>query len=889
MADQRITQLQKLAQVDVAANDVLPIVDVGSSVTKKVEVKELFQAGANLADSASIDLIKLNQSSTTKLSTAALADDAITAAKLADDSSIAYDSVPPTIDNFEGRGYVNSTSKYLQVWNGTAFNQVVAPTAGIDNLAITTDKLADGAVTTAKVTPLSSGAYADNSIITAKINDAAVTTAKIATSAVTTSSIADGAITTGKVAADAITYEKLQNTATTDVVLGRSSAGGGVIQEIAVTAAGRALIDDTDAAAQRTTLGLGDLATSLGNWIDGSSFSGTSTGDNTGDQIITLTGDVTGTGTGSFAATVSTAAITEAKLATNAVTPGKINTKAVTAAKLDDNSGVIVAADVPSGSGAFIGQQWINTNTGFEYTWTGAAWQRLHGIATIAFTESGPLAFNVTYPDNFSSNIAVTLDTQPAAQVLAGPATGANASPTFRDIVPTDLPDATVSTKGIVQPGTGLAVASGTLNHTNTVAGATVSSITFDDQGHITAAVPLVTTDIPSLDASQTTTGEFPTARIADSAITGLKLADYSTAKISEALPTADHIGQLFFNPLEGSFFLWDGNVWQPVGVTTGAISLAGTFDASVPSGVGRVSSVTTAGAAIGLIAGSGLPAAAITNSDYYLVVSSGGTITTGAAPRTTLAPPDLILSNGTSWVEVDVSGGAGAVAATNVSFAATGDIGSTNVQSAIAEVSSECRNASNITSGTLAVARGGTGLASYVKGDLVAASGTTTLARLAVGTNGQVLRANSATLTGLQWGIDYLGTVTNVTSSTAALTVASGTTAPALTIRSATTSLNGIVQLSDSISTTSSVLAATPTAVKTAYDLAALALPRAGGTITGALEIGTTGSLIFEGTTNDTFETTLTVADATVDRTITLPNATGTVALTTQLDDGAY
>lgn len=884
MADQRITQLTKLAQADVAANDVLPIVDVGSSITKKVEVKELFQAGANLADSASIDLIKLNQSSATKLGTTALADDAITAAKLANDSSIAYDSVAPAVDNFEGRGYVNSTSKYLQVWNGTSFDQVVAPTAGIENLAVTTGKLADGAVTTAKVTPLSSGAYADSSVITAKINDAAVTTAKIATDAVTTTVIADGAVTTNKVATSAVTYDKLQNTTTTDVVLGRSSAGGGVIQEIAVTAAGRALLDDVTAAAQRTTLGLGDLATSTGSWTNGSVFSGTSSGINTGDQTITLTGDVTGTGTGSFAATVSTAAITEAKLATNAVTPGKINAKAVTAAKLDDNSGVIVAAAVPSGSGAFIGQQWVNSNTGFEYTWTGSVWQRLHGIASIAFTESGPLAFAVSYPDNFSADIAVTLDTQAAAQVFAGPSTGADASPTFRALVPTDLPNATASTKGIIQPGTGLAVSSGTLNHSNTVTGATVSSITFDNQGHITAAVPLVAGDIPALDASKITTGTFPTALIADDSITGVKIADGAVCQFGETLPVAQHTGQFAFNPLEGSIFLWDGNVWQPVGVTTGAIILAGTYNAST----NLVASTTLEGAALGLVAGNALPNASNGNANYYLVVSTGGT-GTAPAPTSVLAPPDLILSTGSAWVEIDVSSGAGAIAAVNVSFAAIGPIASTNVQAAIEEVSTECRNATNITSGTLAVDRGGTGTGSYVKGDLLAASGTTALTKLTVGTNGQVLRANSATATGLEWGTDYVGTVTTVSSSTGALTVATATTTPALTIRSATTSVDGIVQLSDSTSTTSSVLAATPTAVKAAYDLANAALPKAGGVMTGALEIGATGSLVFEGSTADNFETTLTVADPTADQTITLPNSTGTVALTSQLDDGTY
>ena len=62
------------------------------------------------------------------------------------------------------------------------------------------------------------------------------------------------------IAADAVTYAKMQNVSATDKVLGRSTAGAGDVEEIALTAAGRALIDDASAAAQRTTLGLGTMA-----------------------------------------------------------------------------------------------------------------------------------------------------------------------------------------------------------------------------------------------------------------------------------------------------------------------------------------------------------------------------------------------------------------------------------------------------------------------------------------------------------------------------------------------------------------------------------------------------------------------------------------------------
>lgn len=78
-------------------------------------------------------------------------------------------------------------------------------------------------------------------------------------------------VVTGAVKPDTITYDKMQDTTTTDIFLGRDSVGGGTVEEISATAA-------------RTILNVEDGAAA--------------------DQTITLTGDVAGSGTGSFAATI---------------------------------------------------------------------------------------------------------------------------------------------------------------------------------------------------------------------------------------------------------------------------------------------------------------------------------------------------------------------------------------------------------------------------------------------------------------------------------------------------------------------------------------------------------------------------------------------------------
>ncbi len=63
----------------------------------------------------------------------------------------------------------------------------------------------------------------------------------------------------GEIDDEAVTYAKMQHVSATDKVLGRSTAGAGDVEEIACTAAGRALLDDSSAAAQRVTLKINSL------------------------------------------------------------------------------------------------------------------------------------------------------------------------------------------------------------------------------------------------------------------------------------------------------------------------------------------------------------------------------------------------------------------------------------------------------------------------------------------------------------------------------------------------------------------------------------------------------------------------------------------------------
>jgi microcystin-dependent protein len=120
----------------------------------------------------------------------------------------------------------------------------------------------------------------------------------------------------------------------------------------------------------------------------------------------------------------------------------------------------------------------------------------------------------------------------------------------------------------------------------------------------------------------------------------------------------------------------WQQSIFNAAPVP-GAVTLAGTYDAQA----NLVSSVTAAGTTAGFVAGDPLPAAAVGNADYYVLVQIGGTLTP-PAPTGDANPGDWLVSTGNGWSLVDYSNTT--IPASNVTLTPGGDITATDVQTAL-------------------------------------------------------------------------------------------------------------------------------------------------------------------------------------------------------------
>lgn len=192
-------------------------------------------------------------------------------------------------------------------------------------------------------------------------------------------------------------------------------------------------------------------------------------------------------------------------------------------------------------------------------------------------------------------------------------------------------------------------------------------------------------------------------------------------------------IGRTGLSPVAGSI----AGTTNQVNVTTGA----GTITLSLPQSIAAASSPTFAG--LTLTSFSGIVKATAG------VLSASALVNADVSASAAIAYSKLNLS--ASIVNADVS----ASAAIARSKLATGTASHVVINDGSGAFSSEAQ---------LAVSRGGTGIASYAVGDLLYASGSGTLAKLGIGSTGQVLKVSGGVPT---WAAAGGGDVTGPASST--------------------------------------------------------------------------------------------------------------------------
>lgn len=258
----------------------------------------------------------------------------------------------------EGQIYYNTTDNVLKYYDDAGWETIGTGTGSGTVTSVGGTGTVSGLTLTGTVTSSGNLTLGGTlAVATANINADAVTGAKIADDAVDSEHIAAGAIDTEHIAADQVTYAKIQNVSATNRILGRDSAGAGIIEEI-TPANLRTMINVADGATANTGA-LADLDSVDSDQINASAV----TTDEIADDAVTAAkladtavtagsytaADITVDAQGRITA-ASSGTISASEIATNAVTSVKINAGAVTNAKIgaDAVNGAKIADDAIS-------------------------------------------------------------------------------------------------------------------------------------------------------------------------------------------------------------------------------------------------------------------------------------------------------------------------------------------------------------------------------------------------------------------------------------------------------------------------------------------------------------------------------------------------------------
>ena len=166
MADLKISELNALAGSALATGDLVAVVDDSASETKKLTVGDLVANGVTLINDDTIPGAKIlfaagdvnaTALATDAVTTVKIENDAITPAKLADESTVDLVTTLPASGGFVGQLAVDTDDNSLHCWDGSSWltlkaggsvNSVSGSTVGVIDITATTTS---GAVTIAAV------------------------------------------------------------------------------------------------------------------------------------------------------------------------------------------------------------------------------------------------------------------------------------------------------------------------------------------------------------------------------------------------------------------------------------------------------------------------------------------------------------------------------------------------------------------------------------------------------------------------------------------------------------------------------------------------------------------------------------------------------------------